>query len=33
VRGHFQYYGVSFNTEMMEKFRYEAIRIFFKWMN
>ncbi len=33
LRGHYQYYGVTFNTESMENFRCEAVRIFFKWMN
>lgn len=33
LRGHYQYYGVTFNTESMENFRREAVRIFFKWMN
>jgi RNA-directed DNA polymerase len=33
LRGHAQYYGVSFNSERMQKFFYESTRIFFKWIN
>jgi group II intron reverse transcriptase/maturase len=33
LRGHAQYYGVSFNAERIRKFFTEATRIFFKWMN
>ena len=33
LRGHINYYGVSFNTKMVSKFFQEAMRIFFKWMN
>jgi group II intron reverse transcriptase/maturase len=33
LRGHVQYYGVSFNTKMVEKFLYEARKIIFKWLN
>lgn len=33
LRGHVQYYGVSFNTKMVEKFLYEAKKIIFKWLN
>ncbi|MBC8554806.1 MAG: group II intron reverse transcriptase/maturase [Candidatus Brocadiales bacterium] len=33
LRGHYQYYGVSFNTKSMEIFRQQAVKIYFKWMN
>lgn len=33
LRGHVQYYGVSFNCMMVEKFLYEAEKIIFKWLN
>ena len=33
LRGHIQYYGVSFNLESVRKFIYGATRILFKWLN
>jgi hypothetical protein len=33
LRGHVQYYGVSFNFKMVAKFLYEAKKIIFKWLN
>jgi len=33
LRGHVQYYGVSFNFKMVSKFLYEAKKIIFKWLN
>jgi len=33
LRGHIQYYGVSFNGPGVCKFVHQAIRIFFKWLN
>lgn len=33
LRGHVQYYGVSFNSKMVAKFLYEAKKIIFKWLN
>lgn len=33
LRGHVQYYGVSFNGNMVEKFLREAQKIVFKWLN
>jgi RNA-directed DNA polymerase len=33
LRGHAQYYGVSFNSKQLQKFSKEATRSFFKWMN
>jgi group II intron reverse transcriptase/maturase len=33
LRGHIQYYGVSFNTKHVEVFVYEAKKIVFKWLN
>jgi len=33
LRGHCQYFGVSFNTGYVNRFLREAIRIMFKWIN
>ena len=33
LRGHFQYYGVSFNTESLNSFHDESEKIIFKWLN
>jgi len=33
LRGHIQYYGVSFNSKQIQKFHREATRIVFKWLN
>lgn len=33
LRGHIQYYGVSFNSDRVSKFCHEAARILFKWLN
>lgn len=33
VRGHVQYYGISFNLEMVEIFVDKITRILFKWLN
>ncbi len=33
LRGHVQYYGVSFNIKMVARFLHEAKRIVFKWLN
>lgn len=33
LRGHIQYYGVSFNSDKTMKFAQEATRIMFKWIN
>ncbi len=33
VRGHFQYYGVSWNSESIDKFRHETEVIAFAWLN
>lgn len=33
IRGHINYYGVSFNSKHVDKFIFEAKMIFFKWMN
>lgn len=33
LRGHVQYYGVSFNSEMVSSFIFQARRIIFKWLN
>lgn len=31
--GHYRYYGVNENSRSLENFRYEVIRILFKWLN
>lgn len=33
LQGHFNYYGVSGNCEMLSKFRWHACRLVFKWLN
>jgi len=33
IRGHIQYYGVSFNSRFVHNFQYQAIRLMFKWLN
>jgi hypothetical protein len=33
LRGHIQYYGVSFNSKAISRFQYLAVRILFKWLN
>ena len=33
LRGHIQYYGVSYNAKWVEIFIHKAKRIFFKWIN
>jgi RNA-directed DNA polymerase len=33
LRGHIQYYGVSFNSYSVNRFIQASTRIFFKWMN
>jgi group II intron reverse transcriptase/maturase len=33
IRGHIQYYGISFNMENVRNFVYKAKLIFFKWIN
>ena len=33
IRGHIQYYGVSFNARWVTNFVHQARRSFFKWMN
>ena len=33
VRGHFRYYGVSFNTRALAVFVHQATRILYKWLN
>jgi group II intron reverse transcriptase/maturase len=33
LRGHIQYYGVSFNSKYVSAFRHHAIQILFKWLN
>ena len=33
LRGHIQYYGVSFNTRSVANFVHQAVKCFFTWMN
>ncbi len=33
LRGHVQYYGVSFNLKAVHSFLFKSERIFFKWIN
>jgi len=33
LRGHIQYYGISFNIEKVNTFLYMATKILFKWLN
>lgn len=33
IRGHIQYYGVSYNTAKVKEFIYQATKILFKWLN
>lgn len=33
LRGHIQYYGVSFNLPMVSRFIFHARRLLFKWLN
>jgi len=33
LRGHIQYYGVSFNSRAVQAFVWRAVRIMFKWLN
>ena len=33
IRGHIQYYGVSFNTDKVKEFIAQATKILFKWLN
>lgn len=33
LRGHIQYYGVSYNADRLNKFLHAATRILFKWLN
>ena len=33
IRGHMAYYGVSSNQRQIERFRREAIKLMFKWLN
>ena len=33
LSGHWNYYGVSGNSKMLNSFRYEVLKILFKWLN
>lgn len=33
LRGHIQYYGVSFNSKAVNTFVHQAVKIMFKWLN
>ncbi|MEO6323043.1 MAG: reverse transcriptase domain-containing protein [Thermoanaerobaculia bacterium] len=32
LKGHYQYYGVTWNLRMLKRFRYELILIWWKWL-
>lgn len=31
--GHYRYYGITDNTRMLEKFKYEITKLLYKWLN
>jgi RNA-directed DNA polymerase len=33
LAGHYQYYGISGNARMIERYHYVAKRLIFKWLN
>ena len=33
LRGHIQYYGVSFNIKAVDTFIWQSLKIMFKWLN
>ncbi len=33
LRGHVQYYGISFNSKAVQVFIFKSLKIFFKWVN
>jgi RNA-directed DNA polymerase len=33
LHGHYQYYGVSGNSRMLKVFRYQVMRMLYKWLN
>lgn len=33
LRGHIQYYGLSFNSKAVNTFVHQAVKIMFKWLN
>src|SRR5262245_26802911 len=33
LKGHFEYYGISGNSRALERYRYEAIAVWRKWLN
>lgn len=33
LRGHYQYFGVSDNTKMLNKYMYEVTKLIYKWLN
>ena len=33
LRGHVQYYGISFNSKAVQGFIFKSVKIFFKWIN
>jgi RNA-directed DNA polymerase len=33
LRGHYQYYGVSYNLDHLKQFLHKSLRIMFKWLN
>lgn len=33
LRGHCQYYGITGNSAALQRFRYELLRVWRKWLN
>ncbi|MCX7748493.1 MAG: group II intron reverse transcriptase/maturase [Clostridia bacterium] len=33
LNGHFRYYGITDNYPMLQQFKYEVIKVLFKWLN
>ncbi|WP_038291649.1 group II intron maturase-specific domain-containing protein, partial [Acetivibrio straminisolvens] len=33
LTGHFHYYGITDNYPMLQQFKYEIVKILFKWLN
>jgi len=33
LKGHYEYYGLTWNSEMLSRFRYAVLGIWWKWLN
>jgi RNA-directed DNA polymerase len=33
LNGHYRYYGITENSEMLHKYKYEIRKLLFKWLN